>query len=130
MVSESDIPIISLGRYIVDSSGNFTPDMFTSFLAVAEARIALDAPSLTGVLYDRAVGLLICHQIETGLSRTNLKSVSLGTGQTSFDTAGSSWMKEYQEILASYREGQDRASMRSKFALSGVSHSDSTMRGL
>lgn len=55
MVSESDIPIFSSGRYTIDSSGNFTPDMFNSYLATASAKILLDAPNLTGVLKERGL---------------------------------------------------------------------------
>lgn len=130
MVSESDIPVISLGRYEVDSSGNFTPTMFNSFLSVASAKVLLDAPNLDGVLKERAIGLLVCHYIETGYGRTHLKSFSTGQANTSIDESGSAWMKEYREIISSYLTGQERTTMKSKSYLSGVTHSDSTMRGL
>ena len=130
MVSESDIPIISLGRYAVDSSGNFTPGMFNSFLEVASAKVLLDAPNLAGAMKERAVGLLILHFIETGLGRTHLKSVSSGTGQTSIDESGSSWMKEYREIIASYFANEERKTYKAKTMLSGITHSDASTRGL
>lgn len=130
MVSESDIPIISLGRYEVDSSGNFTPAMYASYLAVATAKVGLDAPGLTGVLLDRAIGLLICHYIETGEGRTHLKSVSAGSASSTIDDSGSSWMKEYREIISSYILSEERASIQGGSYLFGVAHSDSTTRGL
>ena len=130
MVSESDIPILSSGRYAVDSSGNFTPGMFNSYLEVANAKILLDAPNLAGVLKDRAVGLLVLHQYETGLGRTHLKTFSSGSGQTTIDESGSSWMKEYREIIASYIVNEERTTYKSTNFLSGVSHTDSETRGL
>jgi len=130
MVSESDIPIISLGRYTVDGSGNFTPDMYNAFLETATAKVLLDAPNLSGVLKERAIGLLILHQVETGLGRTHLKSVSTGSGQTQIDEAGSAWMKEYREIIASYIQNEERTTYKAKTMLSGISHSDSETRGL
>jgi len=130
MVSMSDIPIISLGRYKVDSSGNFTPDIYNAYLETATAKVLLDAPNLAGALKERAIGLLILHQIETGLGRTHLKSVSAGSGQTQIDDAGSAWMKEYREIIASYAMNEERSSYKAKTMFSGVSHSDSEIRGL
>lgn len=130
MVSESDISLISLGRYVIDSSGNITPEMFTSFLAVASARILLDAPDIDGVLKERAIGLLICHYIETGYGRTNLKSFSSGSGQTTMSDEGSPWMKEYREIITAYLQGQERETFKNSSYLSGVTHSDSSVRGL
>lgn len=130
MVSESDIPILSSGRYAVDSSGNFTPDMYTAFLGTASAKILMDAPNLTGALKDRAIGLLILHQYETGLGRTHLKSVSTGSGQTTIDEAGSSWMKEYREIITSYLLNEERNTYKSKVSLYGITHSDADTRGL
>lgn len=130
MVSESDIPIISLGRYEIDSSGNITSDMFTSFLAVATAKVTLDVPNLAGVLRERAIGLLICHYIETGYGRTHLKSFSSGQANTSMDESGSPWMKEYRDIVASYIRGEERGSITGTTFLAGVTHSDSTTRGL
>ena len=130
MVTVSDIHTISLGRYEVDSSGDFTPDMFSAFLAAANARVLLDAPGLVGVLKERAAGLLVCHQIETGYGRTHLKSYSSGQSNTAMDDAGSSWMKEYREIVQSYREGAERTVMKTKTTLTGCTHTDSTTRGI
>ena len=130
MVSMSDIPIISLGRYKVDSSGNFTPDIYNAYLETATAKVLLDAPNLAGALKERAIGLLILHQIETGLGRTHLKSVSAGSGQTTIDEAGSSWMKEYREIITSYLLNEERNTYKSKVSLYGITHSDADTRGL
>jgi len=43
---------------------------------------------------------------------------------------GSPWMKEYREIITAYLQGQERETFKNSSYLSGVTHSDSTTRGL
>jgi hypothetical protein len=76
--------------------------LFTTSLAEATAQVALDAPDLTGVLYDKAVALLICHDIHVYRERGDTKSSErMGDYGYSRDMSiPSRWIAEYNSLIS------------------------------
>jgi hypothetical protein len=77
-----------------------TQDQFELYLVQAEAQIAMDAPTLQGVMRDEAITLLICCRADTANDKAGVISEKIGADYSYTKASGKSpYCVMYQQLL-------------------------------
>jgi len=93
--------IAEISPFTVDDETRFTKATFTRLSAVARAMLDAEDPGLVAALYDHAHALLICHLYDAGKEgKGAIKSESIGFYTYSKDAGATSYLLEYQSLIA------------------------------
>jgi hypothetical protein len=88
------------------------PD-FDRFRTWAEGQLQTDAPSLSGLMADRAVAYLICHFIEMKQGKTGYRSETIPDySYTLAEPFTTTWLKQYEAVIRPKPRQPRRGSVR------------------